>query len=58
MIDIYDILGCKVKTLIDQKQQAGYHQIIWNADDHTCGMYFYKLQAGDYIETKKMILLK
>lgn len=57
-IDIYDILGRKVETLIDTKQQAGSHKITWNADYFSSGVYFYKLQAGDYIETKKMILLK
>jgi len=57
-IDIYDILGHKVETLIDQQQQAGYHQVIWNAKDKTSGVYFYRIKGGDYTETKKMILLK
>lgn len=57
-LDIYDILGRKVETLIEKQQQAGYHHVIWNAKDISTGMYFYKLQAGDYIETKKMVLLK
>jgi len=55
-IDIYNILGRRVETLIDKQQQAGCHQVVWNADDKTSGVYFYKLQAGDYIETKKMLL--
>ncbi|MCP4580008.1 MAG: T9SS type A sorting domain-containing protein [candidate division Zixibacteria bacterium] len=57
-IDICDILGRKVTTLINLKQPAGYHQAIWQADDFSSGMYFYKFQAGDYTETKKMLLLK
>lgn len=57
-IDIYDILGRKVRTLVNGKQPAGYHQAVWNARDISSGMYFYKIQAGDYIETKKMVLLK
>jgi parallel beta-helix repeat protein len=57
-IEIYDILGRKVSTLIDKQQPAGYHQAIWRADDFASGMYFYKLQAGDFNETKKMLLLK
>lgn len=57
-INIYDILGHKVNTLLNQQQQAGYHQVVWNAENFSSGMYFYKLQAGDYIETKKMMLLK
>jgi len=57
-IDIYDILGRKVKTLVDKQQQAGYHTIDFDASELSSGVYFYRLQAGDYIETKKMILLK
>jgi len=57
-IDIYDILGRKVTTLVDKQQPAGYYQTIWRADDFSSGIYFYKLQAGDYNETKKMSLLK
>jgi len=57
-LDIHDILGRNVETLINQYQPAGYHQVIWKADDFSSGVYFYKLQAGDYIETKKMVLLK
>ncbi len=57
-IDIYDILGRKVETVIDQQHTAGCYQTIWNAAGLTSGIYFYKLQAGDYIETKKMVLLK
>jgi len=57
-ITIYDILGRKVETILDIRQQAGYHQVIWNADNFSSGVYFYKLQAEDYIETKKMVLLK
>ncbi|MCD6161593.1 MAG: T9SS type A sorting domain-containing protein [candidate division Zixibacteria bacterium] len=57
-IDIYDILGRKVETLISIKQPAGEHQVIWDAMDKSSGMYFYKLQAEDCVETKKMLLLK
>jgi len=57
-IDIYDILGRKVQTLVSTNQPAGYHRVIWQADEFTSGVYFYKLKTGDYIETKKMMLLK
>jgi len=57
-IGIYDILGRKVETLINKQQQAGYHQVVWNANDASSGIYFYEIQAGDYIDSKKMILLK
>ncbi|MCP4580394.1 MAG: T9SS type A sorting domain-containing protein [candidate division Zixibacteria bacterium] len=57
-IEIYDILGQKVTTLVDNRQPAGYHQVTWNAADMATGMYFYKLNAGEFSETKKMMLLK
>ena len=58
IIQIYDILGRKIETIIDNKQPAGYHQVIWDAKDHSSGMYFYRIQAGEYSDTKKMVLLK
>jgi len=57
-LDVYDILGRKVTTLVSELKQPGYHQVTWNAADQTSGMYFYKIQAGDFTETKKMLLLK
>ena len=57
-IDIYDVLGRKVSTLEDAVRPAGYHELIWNAEGLSSGVYFYKLQAGDYIKTRKMMLIK
>lgn len=57
-IEVYDILGRKIATLQNGLQLAGYHQAIWRAEDVASGVYFCKLQAGDYVETKKMILVK
>ena len=57
-INIYNILGRKVETLVQGEQTAGSHQLVWNASDHSSGMYFYRIQAGDYAETRKMVLLK
>lgn len=57
-LEIYDILGRRVTTLYSGPQTAGYHQMLWKADDLSSGAYFYKLQADDYTETKKMLLIK
>ena len=57
-IEIYDILGRKVETLVQGEQPAGYHQVRWDANDHSSGMYFYRIQAGEYTKTRKMVLLK
>ena len=62
-IIIYDMLGREVKTLINQSQNAGYRTVIWNATNDygkpvSAGTYLYQIQAGEYISTKKMVLLK
>ena len=57
-LEIYNILGQKVATLCNGSQAAGNHQLIWNAGGLSSGVYFYKLTAGDYIETRKMMLVK
>jgi len=62
-ITVYDILGREVKTLVNQTQEAGYKTIIWNAtNDHgkpvSAGVYLYQIQAAEFVQTKKMVLLK
>ncbi|NWG29479.1 MAG: T9SS type A sorting domain-containing protein [Ignavibacteriaceae bacterium] len=55
---IYDILGREIKTLVNEQQQPGIYVIRWDASDVSSGVYFYQLKTKDYINTKKMILLK
>jgi len=57
-LDIYDILGRKIGTLLDSFQPAGEHSTIWQADSYSTGLYFYKLTAGECSESKKMLLVK
>ena len=62
-IIIYDMLGKQVKTLINQTQDAGYRSVIWDATNDygkpvSAGIYLYQIQAGEYMQTKKMVLLK
>jgi len=62
-ITIYDMLGREIKTLINQTQDAGYRSIIWDATNDygkpvSAGIYLYQIQVGEYISTKKMVLLK
>jgi formylglycine-generating enzyme required for sulfatase activity len=62
-IIIYDMMGREVKTLINQTQDAGYRSVIWDATNDygkpvSAGIYLYQIQAGEYISTKKMVLLK
>jgi hypothetical protein len=57
-LKVYDILGKEVKTLVNNSQLAGLHSVIFNASNLTSGVYFYRLQAGSFTETKKFVLLK
>ena len=57
-IEVYDILGKKVATLVDGIMKAGSYRIIWDANRFASGVYFYRIQAGDYHEVKKLLLLK
>jgi len=62
-ITIYDMMGRIVKTLVNSSQTAGYKSIQWNATNDrnepvSSGLYIYTIQAGDYTQTKKMVLLK
>jgi len=57
-LKIYDILGREVTTLINEEMNAGNYTKIWDAKNLSSGVYFYKLQAGKFSETKKMILKK
>ena len=55
---IYDVLGREIETLVNEKLKAGEYRVNWNGMDYPSGVYFYKFQAGEYAETKKMVLVK
>lgn len=57
-IGVYDLLGKEVTTLVDAKMEAGEHTVTWNAENMATGIYFYKLFTKDFIQTRKMILMK
>ena len=57
-LNIYDILGHKVATLVNKKQSAGSSSVEWDASGFPSGVYYYKLSSGDDQEKKKMVLIK
>ncbi len=57
-LKIYDILGREITTLVNEELNAGHHTKVFNATNLSSGVYFYKLQAGKFSETKKMMLVR
>ncbi|MDP6276179.1 MAG: T9SS type A sorting domain-containing protein [Candidatus Marinimicrobia bacterium] len=62
-VTIYDMMGRQVSTLVSNHQTAGYKSIQWNATNDfgkpvSAGVYLYQIQAGEFVQTKKMVLLK
>ncbi|MGO9482021.1 MAG: T9SS type A sorting domain-containing protein [Candidatus Kryptoniota bacterium] len=57
-LKIYDVLGREVESLVNERQAAGSHLAIFSADNLPSGVYFYRLAAGGFVSTKKMILLR
>jgi len=57
-IDIFDLLGRNVVTLVNEKQPAGYYHVVWEAKNYPSGIYLYKFKADNHIETNKVLLLR
>lgn len=57
-LTVYDALGKEVTLLVNQHLEAGSFKADWNASDYPSGIYYYKLEAGEFTETKKMVLIK
>jgi hypothetical protein len=55
---VYDLLGRELRTLVNEQLKAGTYKADWDASEFPSGVYFYKLSAGDFTETKKMVLVK
>ncbi|MEP0861291.1 MAG: T9SS type A sorting domain-containing protein [Ignavibacterium sp.] len=58
VLKVYDVLGNEVATLVDEEKPAGSYEINFDASELSSGIYFYKLQAGLFVETRKMVLLR
>jgi len=57
-LDIYNITGRRIETLVNQRQPAGYYSIHWNASNNASGIYFYRISTKDFQQVKKCLLLK
>jgi len=57
-LEVYNISGQKVATLVNGQQEAGYRSVTWEGSEAASGVYFYKLTGGDFTEVKRMTLLR
>ncbi len=57
-VKVFDVLGKEVSTLVNKNQESGSYKVLFNATELSNGVYFYKIQSGNFIEVKKMLLLK
>jgi uncharacterized delta-60 repeat protein len=57
-ISVYDLQGREIETLVYQNLNAGSYKVDWDASKYSSGIYYYKITAGSFIETKKMVLVK
>ena len=58
ILTVYDVLGREIKELVNERKPAGTYEVTWNAEGLPSGVYFYQIKTDDFIQTKKMILLK
>ena len=56
-LKVYDVLGKEIATLVNEEKPAGVYDVDFDGSNLTSGVYFYQLRAGDFVQTKKMILL-
>jgi len=57
-LSIYNILGEKIRTLFNDEMNSGQYKIVFDGSNLASGIYFYRIQAGKFLQTKKMILMK
>lgn len=55
---VYDILGNEIKAIVNEQKEPGYYEVDFNASQFASGVYVYRLQANDFVSTKKMLLIK
>jgi hypothetical protein len=57
-IVVYDVMGREVQTVLNERLQPGTYEASFDASQLTSGVYFYKITAGDFLQTKKMLMIK
>ena len=57
-LQIFNLLGQNVATLVNQQLQPGTYEVVWNASQYASGVYFYKITSNDFAGVKKMLIVK
>ena len=57
-LKVYDIIGREVSTLVNEQKSMGQYEVTFDGSNLASGVYFYRLQAGSFVQTKKLVLLK
>jgi hypothetical protein len=57
-LTVYDVLGRQVSVLVNERRNAGVYEVKFDGSELASGVYFYRIQAGDYVATKKLVLMK
>jgi flagellar hook assembly protein FlgD len=62
-LKIFDLIGQEIRTLVNERQETGYHSAVWDGRDNAgnqvaSGIYLYRIQAGEFVNVRKMVLLK
>jgi hypothetical protein len=55
---VYDLLGREVATLVNEDMKPGSYEATWDASAVASGVYFYRLKAGEFVETKRLVLMR
>jgi hypothetical protein len=57
-LSVYDMLGREVSVLVDERKDAGVYEVKFDGSNLASGVYFYRLHAGDFVQSKRLVLLK
>jgi hypothetical protein len=57
-LTVFDLLGREVSVLVNERRDAGVHEVKFDASESSSGVYFFRLKAGDFVQTRKLLLLK
>jgi hypothetical protein len=63
VLQIYNLLGQNIRTLVNARQEAGYREVVWDGRNNVgnavaSGIYIYRIEAGNFVQTRKMVLMR